>query len=384
MFGLGPAAGVRRPEAEFEQLMKDIGRLTLEERVGQLFLLGFQGPAPDGETESRLERIRPGGIVFLQRNVESLDQTYDLCLRLQGQANVPLFLAMNQEGGAVDRLKHAIRPIPSVADLADLGTAAVRAGSRLIASELEACGFNLNLAPVLDLGLPESIVRERTLAASAAEVSRLGLVVLDEFEKKKILSCGRHFPGLGGARRDPHFLLPRIERSRRDLIAEDIVPFNEALSRLDMVLVSHGHYPALGDIRPLPASLSHRIVGGLLRDTIGFDGVAVTDDLTMGAITAQGLTPKTFLKAIKAGNDMVLFSQTTPLVDQAFELILESARDDEKLRKRIDGSVERILRAKQKIEFAPIRNRPHVRARLIRQIERLKQSILAVEKVHVR
>ena len=364
--------------------MKDLGRLTLEERVGQLFFVGFQGTAPDAETKSRFERIRPGGIVFLQRNVEAIDRTYELNLLLQAQANLPLFLAINQEGGAVDRLKHVVAPIPSVADLADLGTAAVRAGARLIASELDACGFNLNLTPVLDLGLPGSVMRERTLAAAPIDVSRLGGVVIDEFEKKGVLSCGRHFPGLGGAHRDPHFLLPRIDRSRRELIAQDVVPFNELRTRLDMVLISHGHYPALGDIRPLPASLSHRVIQGLLREAVGFEGVAVSDDLTMGAVTGLGLTPGTFLKAIEAGNDMVMFSQSTPLLDRAFDLILETARGDLKLRKRIDRSVERILRMKRKIEFAPLHNRPHVRARLTRRIRKLTQSIPTVEKVRVR
>ncbi len=183
--------------------MKDLGRLTLEERVGQLFFVGFQGLVPDAETKARFERIRPGGIVFLQRNVQSIDRTYELNLHLQSQANPPVFLAMNQEGGAVDRLKHVVAPIPSVAELADLGTAAVRAGARLIASELDACGFNLNLTPVLDLGLPGSVMRERALAAAPIEVSRLGRVVIDEFEKKALLSCGRHFPGLGGPSATP-------------------------------------------------------------------------------------------------------------------------------------------------------------------------------------
>jgi len=364
--------------------MKDIGRLTLEERVGQLFLVGFQGAAPDPETTERLAKIRPGGLVFLQRNIESLDQVYGLNRQLQSQANVPLFLAINQEGGAVDRLKHVVAPIPSVSDLADLGTAAARAGARLIASELEACGFNLNMSPVLDLGLPGSVVRERTLAAAPAEVMRLGRVVIDEFEKKNILSCGRHFPGLGGTTKDPHFLLPRVERTRRELVAEDVVPFNQLHSRCDMVLVSHGHYPALGDIRPLPASLSHRVVDGLLRQTVGYEGIAITDDLTMGAVTGLGLTPKTFLAAIRAGNDMVMFSQVTPLLVSAFDLLVETARGDAEFRKRIDQSVERILHSKQKIQFSPIRNRPHIKQRLTRQIERLKQSIPTVERVHVR
>ncbi len=364
--------------------MKTLARLTLEERIGQLFFVGFQGPAPDTDAAAMLDRIRPGGIVFLQRNIESLDQIYDLSLEFQARASVPLFLAINQEGGAVDRLKHVIAPLPSVADLADLGTSAVRAGARLVASELEACGFNTNLAPVLDLGIKDAVVRERTLAAGPAEVARLAAVVVDEFTKKKILACARHFPGLGGAGRDPHFVLPRVERTRREIVTEDIVPFDAIGDSVDMMMVSHGHYPALGDIRPLPATLSHRVIEGLLRETVGFEGLVITDDLTMGALTSIGLKPATFLRAINAGNDMVLFSQTTPLLEQAFNFIVEEARSDRKLRSRIDQSVERILHRKQRIEFAPVRNRPHLRARLTRQIEKLRQSIPAVEKVRVR
>ena len=364
--------------------MKELTRLTLEERVGQIFMVGFQGLTPDTESERILEKIRPGGFICSQRNIESLDQIYALNLRFQSRANLPPLLAIDQEGGAVDRLKHVVAPIPSVADLADLGVSAVRAGARLLGSELEAAGFNINLSPVLDLGLPGSIVRERTLGASAAAVGRLAKVVIDEFGKKRILAGARHFPGLGGASRDPHFVLPRIERSRREILAEDVVPFNDLSAHLDLIMVSHGHYPSLGDIRPLPASLSHRVVEGLLRETVGFEGVVMTDDLTMGAVTSTGLTAKTFLKAVQAGNDMVLFSQTTPLLEEAFDFIVASARTDAALRKRIDCSIERILHLKRKIEFAPLRNRPHARPRLIRQIEKLRQSIPTVERVHVR
>ncbi len=364
--------------------MKDLSRLTLEERVGQLFMVGFQGPAPDPESHRILEKIRPGGIICSQRNIESLDQIYALNLRFQRQAKLPPLLAIDQEGGALDRLKHVIAPIPSVADLADLGTSAVRTGARLLGSELEVAGFNTNLSPVLDLGMAGCIVRERTLGASAANVGRLARVVIEEFERKRILACARHFPGLGGARRDPHFVLPRIERSRREILSADVVPFNDLCDKLEMVMVSHGHYPSLGDIRPLPASLSHRVVNGILRQTVGFQGVVVTDDLTMGAVTSMGLTAKTFLKAIEAGNDMVLFSQTTPLLEDAFDFIVATARADSVLRRRIDGSIERILHLKQKIEFSPLRNRPLARPRLIRQIEKLRQSIPIVERVHVR
>ena len=365
-------------------IMRDFTRLTLEERVGQLFFVGFQGTELTPDTAGVLERVRPGGIVCSQRNLESLDQIYNLNLKLQRSANVPLFLAINQEGGAIDRLRHVIAPIPSIADLADLGTSAVRAGARILASEIEATGLNTNLAPVLDLGLPDSIVRERTLGAGAGEVARLGRIFLEEFSRKKIFSCARHFPGLGGAHRDPHFALPRVERSRRELLAEDVVPFDALSDDVDMIMVSHGHYPSIGDIRPLPASLSLRVVDGLLRKTVGFEGIVVTDDLTMGAVTSLGLTPKIFLRALEAGNDMFLFSQTTPLLEEAFSFIVEAARADKKLRLRVDASVERIFERKQKIEFVPVRHRPHMKSRLTRQIDKLKQTIPAVEKVRVR
>ncbi len=364
--------------------MKDIARLTLEEKVGQLFFVGFQGFQPDAESADILGHIRPGGIVFLQRNIESLDQIYNLNLRFQSESNVPLFLAINHEGGSLDRLKHVIAPIPSVADLADVGTAAVRSGARLIAAELEAAGFNMNMAPVLDLGLPDSIVRERTLGAGAAEVARLGRVVIEEFHRKKILSCARHFPGLGGAVRDPHFTLPRIERTRRELLVEDVVPFDSLSAELDLMMVSNGHYPGLGDIRPVPASLSNRVVDGLLRKTVGFEGVIITDDLTMGAVTSTGLKPSTFLRALDAGNDMFLFSQTTPLLKSAFDYIVTAARAEAKIQQRIDESVERILNRKERIEFAPLRYRPHMKARLSRQIAKLRDSIPTVEKIQVR
>ena len=364
--------------------MKALSRLTLEERVGQLFMVGFQGLALDAESVRVLEKIRPGGFIYSRRNIESLEQIYALNLQIQSQANLPVLLAIDQEGGAVDHLKHVVAPIPSLANLADRGNSAVRAGARLLASELEAAGFNTNLSPVLDLGLPGCVVRDRTLGASAAEVGRLAKIAVNEFEKKRILTCARHFPGLGGAARDPHFGMPRIDRSRREILAEDVVPFNDLSAHLDLIMVSHGHYPSLGDIRPLPASLSHRVIDGILRETVGFEGVVMTDDLTMGAVTSTGLTAKTFLRAIQAGNDIVLFSQTTPLLEEAFEFIVASARADAKLRNRVDRSVERILHLKKKIVFAPLRHRHHVRGRLIRQIEKLKEPIPTGERIHVR
>lgn len=363
--------------------MRDIRHMTLEERVGQLFLIGIQGTALRPDLIELVSRFQPSGLITSQRNFESLDQIYELNASFAALSAVPPFLAIEQEGGAVDRLKQIIAPVPSLGELADVGTSFVRTGARILAGELRAASFNTILSPVLDLGLHGSIMRERALASGAREVTRLGRIALEEFRRRKLVSAVGHFPGLGGADADPHFVLPRITRPRRALLTEDLVPFNELVHDLDIVRVANAHYPALGDLRPVPAVLSRRIVTGLLRNVIGFEGVVMTDDLTMGAVTSGGLTPRTFLDALNAGNDLLLFSQATPLFEDAFDLIVRTATSDRGLRARIEASVERILQLKQRLDFTPLRNRAHRRARLVRQIGRFRNSIPAVERVRV-
>jgi beta-N-acetylhexosaminidase len=353
--------------------MKDLARFTLEEKVGQLFFLGFRGEAPDQESRSLLDDIRPGGVVLSQRNIHTFDQTADLIEQLAARESIPL-IAINQEGGAVDRLKPLFGELPSPAEAALGGVSQIRALGRLLASELECLGFNTLFGPVLDLAIPGSVMLDRTLPATPKEVSRLGRAFLDEVQQRGILPCPGHFPGLGAATRDPHFGLPVIERPKKQLWREDIVPFADLL-HAPLMMVGHGHYPAFQDGRPWPASLTPRVVEGLLRRKLGYSGVIITGDLTMGAVSSMGLTKERFLEAIEAGNDMLLFSETTPLVHEAFMHLTSSARKSAALRNRIDRSLARILSLKSALP--PRRHhRAHARARLMRQISRFR-TVLA-------
>jgi beta-N-acetylhexosaminidase len=353
--------------------MKD--HFTLEQKVGQLFVLGFQGYELDRETHFLIDMIRPGGFLLFQRNIESFDQIYELTNHLRGISSTPVLLAIDHEGGRVDRLKHVFAPIPSMAELASAGMSQLRFGARIIAAELEATGFNLDFAPVLDLRLSSSMMAERCLAADPAEVARLAGGFVEELSRRGIVACAKHFPGLGGAVMDPHFSLPRIDRTRRQIQQEDTVPFVKLFDQIGMIMVCHGHYPALGDEKPVPASLSSRVIEGLLRKKLSYKGLTITDDLTMGAVTSIGLTPDVFLRAFEAGNDLLLFSQTTPLVEEAFKLILKEARSTSSLRRRLDESVERILALKGRMEYVPLRYRTHLKARITRQIDKLRRSL---------
>ncbi len=352
--------------------MRDIRRLTLEEKVGQLFFLGFQGFEPDLETLARLDRIRPGGFVFFQRNIDNYEQFYALTSRLREPNGIPALLAIDHEGGRVDRLKQVFGPIPSLSELASAGTAHLRAGARIIAAELEAVGLNMDFAPVVDLRNEESVMSVRALSSNPLEVVRLATAFLDEFSKKNILACPKHFPGLGSARSDPHFMVPRIDKSKKQLLQEDVLPFLNLVDDVPMMMVSNAHYSGLGDEKPIAASLSSRVVEGFLRRKLGFEGVIISGDLTMGAITSFGLTPEVFLRGVEAGNDMLLFSQTTPLVEDAFKLIVRSARTNGSLLTRIDESIQRIFALKSRIQYTPVRHRPHAKARITRQVDRLR------------
>ena len=352
--------------------MKDIGRLTIEEKVGQLFFLGFQGSAPDSETQALIDRIRPSGFLFFQRNIHSVDQFFGLTTQLRELNGLPMFLAIEHEGGRVDRLKQVFSAIPSMTELAGLGTAYVRGGAKIIAAELEAAGLNLDFAPVLDLESHGSVMAERTLSGNPLEVTRLGGAFVEELARKNVLSCVKHFPGLGPATTDPHFVLPRIEKTRKQLLQEDVLPFMNLIDEVPMIMVGHAHYPGLGDDKPVPASLSAKIVEGFLRKKLGYQGIIITDDLTLGAISAIGLTPDLFLRAFEAGNDLLLFSQTTPLVEQAFKTIVRAVRGSEALKTRLDESVARILALKARIQYTPVRYRAHIKNRINRQIEKLR------------
>jgi beta-N-acetylhexosaminidase len=354
--------------------MKDLSRLALEEKVGQLFFLGFHGQEPDRETRQLLDAIKPGGIVLSRRNIETFDQTTKLTARFTEGRDIPAFVAINQEGGPADRLRQLFAPIPSMSDAASTGMAQLRRLARVIGAELQATGFNTLFGPVLDLAMPGSILRGRTLGSSPAAATRCGGAFIEEIIDSGTIVCGKHFPGLGAVQRDPHFTLPQVDKSRKLLLMEDIPPFVNLFNYLPMIMVGHAYYPALSEPTPVPASLSPRVVDRLLRRKLGYQGLIVTDDMTLGAVTGLGLTPERFLEAFEAGNDMLLFSQTTPLVEQAYHTILRAARQSVAMRNRVTASVQRILALKRRIPL-PLRNGANARTRILRHIDRLSRNV---------
>jgi beta-N-acetylhexosaminidase len=325
--------------------------MQLEHRVGQLILIGLPGPQLDCAARDFIKTAQPGGVLLTSGNIESAQQVVELTSAIRSLIKVPPLIAVNQEGGAMDNLK----PIYSAMPSADLLRASKEAAvaSRLgdiTAEALRTLGFNVNFAPVLDIALDDSAdngLKGRYLGSTAADVIRLAGAYLEGLQRGGVVGVGKHFPGLGGAT-SSEAELPSIDRSRDQLMNQDIAPYVELFSkinaRLNAVILAHAHYPAFDGPARLPASLSKNIVTGLLREELGFKGLVITSDL--GPSAAQGRIAESALMAIEAGVDMVMVTGSIEDASRAWETLLAAAREGRITSQRISRSFDHIARVK--------------------------------------
>jgi beta-N-acetylhexosaminidase len=333
--------------------------MKLEHKIGQLILIGLPGTQVDSETRELLATVQPGGVLLNGQNIESAQQVVELISTIRSLLEVPPIVAVDQEGGRVDRLKTVYSPMPSADLLRATGDASIAARlGEITAEALRTLGFNVNFAPVLDIAVDYSAdngLKGRYLGSSVAEVVRLAGAYLEGLQRGGILGVGKHFPGLGAATVDSHSQLPTIDRSRDELSKADLSPYLELFSkinaRLNAVIVAHAHYPALDGPSALPSSLSKNIVNGLLRDDLGFKGLAITDDLEMGAVTQARELSEAAITAIEVGNDMVMIADTRS-PDRAmstWQAMTEAARSGRITRAHISRAFDHIARIKSMV-----------------------------------
>ena len=293
---------------------------------GQVLLVGLPGPELDPATAAMLRRVQPGGYILFTRNIKSPAGLRKLTDDLRNLSRVEPIITVDQEGGRVSRLKAIGNESPGATQLRLRNDPAlVRRHAALTARLLRLFGFNLDLCPVLDLCLNgdetvDNSLRGRCYGETVEQVVRLAGAFNSELRAGGVLSCGKHFPGYTSAREDAHQSLPVIERTRDELDAVELGPFREMVNVLDSVMVCHAHYPCLELDGARPASLSGKVINGLLREELDFRGLVMTDDLDMGAIlNAYGLEQALHL-ALAAGADLAMICHSVH-VDQ-----LENAR----------------------------------------------------------
>jgi beta-N-acetylhexosaminidase len=325
-------------------------------QTGQLLLSGVPGPELDAEAAALFREVQPGGFILFGRNIKSPGQLRKLIDDLRGLSEIEPIITIDQEGGRVSRLRLIGNEPPNAQQLRDKGSIElIERHGAITARLLRIFGFNLDLCPVLDISFDDDAdnsLRGRCYGRDVAETIRNAAAFNRTMRAGGIASCGKHFPGYSRAGLDAHHELPVIPLSRAELDAHELAVFkhfipagrnprNEA-EAVDSMMVSHAQYPEL-EPDGLPASLSHRVVTGLLREELGFAGLIMTDDLDMGAILNHYGFEETIRRAITAGNDLAMICHRVEAVGEARKIL------DAMPAAELDRALEAVGRFKEKM-----------------------------------
>ena len=322
--------------------------MTLEEKVGQLMMVGFTGTEPSQPLKQLLQERHVGGVILFFRNIRDGAHVSELTSQLQSLARRPLLISADQEGGSVLRVRQGASLLPSAMGLGRLGYEAVQEAATIAGDEMRAMGINLNLAPVLDINSPENPgIGIRSYGESAEHVARMAEAYVKGIQGAGTLACVKHFPGKGAARLDAHLDLPKIDRSAEELRAKEYKPFVAAFAAgAAAAMTSHCVYPQLDK---LPATLSSRILTGLLRDEMDFQGILITDDMEMGAIAKYHEGAAAAVAAFAAGADQLLICHDHALQRSSQDAIVAALKSGQIPMSRLEKSLARIRAAKERV-----------------------------------
>lgn len=354
-----PVPGSHIPNAQ--RSVVDDARLR--QMIGQMVLVGFLGSEPDADGYARVVgQAKEGkitGVIYLGRNIDSLKQVRQLNEGLQRFAPTPLLIAVDQEGGRIQRLTGAIgfKETPSEAAVVkSMSPDEAGAVYQNLASALSDLGFNLNLAPVVDLNVNPAnpIIGKlgRSFSADPQTVEAYAKVFVEAHRAKGVLTALKHFPGHGSSTKDSHKGMADVSKTWSD---NELLPYKNLIASgdVDMVMSAHVINDKLSFSNQIPSSLSRATLTGLLRDTMHFKGVVISDDMQMQAITDSISFEDSVLRAVRAGNDILIFANDKhpdPLVpEKVAALLSEEARKDPEMLERIQNAYENIMRLKRKL-----------------------------------
>jgi len=326
---------------------------ALRHQIGQLLIAGFNGHQIPPELRSLARSFGLGGVILFARNVTEPEQVAELSFDAARLVpDLPAWVSVDQEGGRVARLKSPFTEWPPMATLGRSGDAklAVRF-AKALAAELKSVGITLDYAPVLDIHTnPKNpVIGDRALAEKAEDVARLGAAVVQALQSEGIAACGKHFPGHGDTSVDSHLELPLVEHPPDRIRRVECVPFAAAIKAgVAFIMTAHVLVPSLDERRP--ATLSRRIVQGMLREELGFEGVILSDDLEMKAIAATYSVPDAAVQAIAAGCDgLLICSGDVEVQALTLEALVHAVEGGRIPFTRIEDALKRLRVAKERL-----------------------------------
>lgn len=330
---------------------------AVRREIGQLAIAGFAGHEIPSDLRQLSREFDLGGVILFARNVAEPEQVAEIARDARSlAAELPLWVSTDQEGGRVARLKAPFTIWPPMRTLGRSGDdrLAERFASAM-AAELKAVGISLDFTPVLDIltNRDNPAIGDRALAESAEEVARLGSIIIRTLQAAGIAACGKHFPGHGDTSTDSHHELPLIEHPPDRIDRVELVPFRAAIEAdVAGIMTAHLLIPAIDPDHP--ATLSHAVVTGMLKESLGYRGLVFSDDIGMGAISARYGTPEATVAAIAAGCDVVLMCGTDHEIQmQAIEALIHAVEDGTLPVRRVEDALARHRRAKERFLASP-------------------------------
>lgn len=368
---------------EEQDLIRDkMNDMTLEDKIGQLVIVGLEGHSVDENTKALIGDYHVGGFILFHRNIESVNQLLTLLndLKTTNQGNnIPLFLSVDEEGGRVSRMPEEFIRLPSNQKIGEVnsGDLSYKIGA-ILSRELKELGFNVDFAPVLDINSnPDNpVIGDRSFGSDETIVSELGIQTLKGITDHGVIAVVKHFPGHGDTSEDSHLSLPLVNNDLKRLEKFELVPFKKAVeANVDAVMVAHILLRQVDS--KVPASMSKIVITDLLRTRLGFEGVIVSDDMTMGAIVENYNLTDAVIKSVNAGCDLLLvchgYDQEIAVLDALKRAVLDGTITES----RIDESVYRILKLKEKYRLTD-----HIISSV--DIDSINQEILQVLDTYIK
>lgn len=328
-----------------EKVDKLVANMSDADKVGQLLMIGIHGKTLNDDAKFMLNEYRVGGIILFDRNMESKDQVKSLIADINKTSKsaglTPLFIGIDQEGGAVARMEDQLIKVPPAEELGKEPIEQAVSLAKQSGTELKGLGFNINFAPVADLGLTYG----RSFSTNPDEAVRYASAVGKAYDEAGLWYSYKHFPGIGKTDVDLHADTSVVQMSKETLLNEDTKVFVDLIKQSKpntyAIMVSHAMYPKIDSDHP--SSLSKAIITDWLRKDMGYNGVVVTDDMDMGALAKHYTFGDMAVQSILAGSDILLVCHEYEHMQEAYNGLMKAVKDGRISKERLDESVKRIL-----------------------------------------
>ena len=328
-----------------EKVDKLVANMSDADKVGQLLMIGIHGKTLNDDAKFMLNEYRVGGIILFDRNMESKDQVKSLITDINKTGKsaglTPLFIGIDQEGGAVARMEDQLIKVPPAEEVGKESVEQAASLAKQVGTELKDLGFNINFAPVADLGLTYG----RSFSTNPDEVVRYASAIGKAYEEAGLWYSYKHFPGIGKTDVDLHADTSVVPVPKETLLNEDTKVFVDLIKQSKpntyAIMVSHAVYPQIDPDHP--SSLSKAIITDWLRKDMGYNGVVVTDDMDMGALAKHYTFVDMAVQSILAGSDILLVCHEYEHMQEAYNGLMKAVKDGRISKERLDESVKRIL-----------------------------------------